>query len=649
MGFFSSDMEPMIDIYQYETVELIEELNKYLMESEKSGMLETDVIHGIFRVVHTIKSSSAMMGMDDMSICTHRLEDLFQLFRNDESLLAGNEARVYDLMYVYADYIKDEIDRVKDEEFEPSVPTLLMEKIDTELLFFRGDRMQEKTWKIIFSESCQMENVRAFMMIRQIKEFCDRWYSIPADLEKEGCAAILRKEGLILHVVSNQVTKVYDVLAGSIYVSSVEELLSEKMDEGVSEKSEQKTDKNTPDYQTSKFGSIPWEKVVSLQKITGELITSHAILENALERIGNPRELEEFSLMYQRLLGELEELVTSTSLMPISGIVPQLYRIVRDICRNEGKEVDFQIKGEEIEVEKNLMDTISNSLIHLIRNAIDHGIENPDERTAKGKDPKGIVRFWAESIGGTFVFRIADDGKGLDYEQILTSAREKKLLVKNESEYTKKEILDFILMPGFSTVDQANEYSGRGVGMDVVRNTVDMLGGVLEVNGEKDCGTEFVLKVPVSMTSVDSIRFLSGEITCLIPTKNVERIYSINDVMQSISMVDGRELFQDSTILPVVHLRELFEQEKDVREQHMLIVQGLTSSICLMVGEIMGQQAVVEKPLPAIFGKSYQNSTGIIGCAIIGDGGLGMMINAERLIRCYQKGLEKDARARHYK
>ncbi|MDD3795706.1 MAG: Hpt domain-containing protein, partial [Lachnospiraceae bacterium] len=378
MGFFSPDMEFLIDIYQSETTDLIEELNKYLMQAEEKNRLEADAINGIFRVVHTIKSSSAMMGMADMSTCTHHLEDLFYLFRENPSLLKGRENETFDLLYAYSDYVKDEIEQVTEEDFRPSQVTELMDRISGVLDCCREKKpgvKDSEMWQsgeengivpenepkenfpaavqrsakdalfdtirlqIRLAEKCQMENVRAFLLINQIKEMCSSLVYRPEDLEAEGAAFQIRSHGLYLELVSDRIGEVTDRLSSSPYVASVRKVTEneEETDEGVQERegserenSERETqeraasgraaseraasresasDKNTGretassgsetgqngkavaelpvNAKSAKNCSIPWERIVKLQEVTGELITEHTVLDSMIEKLGN--------------------------------------------------------------------------------------------------------------------------------------------------------------------------------------------------------------------------------------------------------------------------------------------------------------------------------------------------------------------------
>ncbi|NCB93530.1 MAG: hypothetical protein EOM40_13370 [Clostridia bacterium] len=694
MGFFSPDMEPLIDIYQSETTELIGEMDGYLIRAEREHHLTEEAINSIFRVVHSIKSSSAMMGMEDMSTCTHHLEDLFYLFREDPSLMQGKEEGIFSLLYTYSDYVKDEIERITDQDFQPSQITELMAQITKELELYKNipakedsseaqenqeniqktstkkeeksktdtptGEILEKNLRVILKENCQMESVRAFLLVNQIKGMCEQIAYQPENLEVPEAIDEIRENGFLLYLRSDKARmgKIITKLDSSPYVENVEDM---SFDESVSkevgtqakdesedvhaDKKEEPTEQPVVS-RSGKFSSVPWEKIVKLQEVTGELITSHTIINHQMEKLGDHRVLENFSLTFHKLLSDLEELVNSASLMPVSGIVPQLYRIVRDICKKEKKEVNFVVEGQEIEADKNLIDTMVNPLIHLIRNSIDHGIEAPDERIRQGKNPTGEVSLQVSSADGRLRFCIKDDGIGLNAKEILEQAKSRGLLVKAPEAYTQDEIVNFILMPGFSTTVKVNEYSGRGVGMDVVRNAVDVLGGILEVHSDKGQGTEIIMEVPVSMTSVESIHFMVGNVNCLLPIRSIDRIHSMDEIKAQISTVDGRELYQGSNMLPILRMREVFDLPGKSDQEYMLILQGIRSAVCIIVDEVMGQLTAVEKKLPELFGSEYRASTGISGCAIIGDGDMAMMLNAEKLIRLYQKGLEDDARAK---
>lgn len=659
MGFFSSDTEALIDVYQCETTDLIKELDDYLAQAEHDSLLGRDEINGIFRVVHTIKSSSAMMGMEEMSSCTHHLEDLFLLFRENPPLCRGNEKRIFDLMYAYSDFVKDEIEKITEEDYQPTPPMELTNLINRDLDFFMNRQTGAESapaeieshagktmLDVRFKENCPMVNVRAFLLLRQIGSTCGQLRHQPEDLKAADAAALIKEHGLLLEADSSQAEEVGRKFSASPYVESVETR------NGAAPLEEPRSQQPQPaaNIKTSKFCTMPWERIVSLQEITEEFITSHTILENTIREMGTPRELENFSLSFRRILNDLEELANSAALTPVSSIRPQLNRIVRDICKNENKEVDFHLHGENIEADKNLIDTMLTPLMHLLRNAIDHGIESPQERKSLGKKQTGQVTLDVTGKDGTLVFSVSDDGRGIDPERILKRAVEAKILVKDKSEYTKDEIINLVFTPGFSTVLKANEYSGRGVGMDVVRNTVDSLGGVLEVQSEVGCGSKFIMQVPVSMTSVDSIRFTVGRVDCLLPVQSIDRVYSIDEIRGQVYTVDGQEVFQSDSILPVLRMNDVFglEDKEDIQE-NLLVLQGIKGAVCIIIGRITGQLTAVEKKLPQLFGISHSNETGIAGCAVIGDGALGMVLSAEKLIQLHQKGLEIHARAKQRK
>lgn len=265
------------------------------------------------------------------------------------------------------------------------------------------------------------------------------------------------------------------------------------------------------------------ERLDELQNLTGELMI--AAQAAAAHNGGKSVKDENTGRQLERLLKDLEELVISIRMVPFSGVVPQINRIVRDMSRKEGKEISFSVTGQEVEVDKKIADNILEPLLHLIRNAIDHGIETPSERETAGKNRTGRICLNFENTGGEIQISVEDDGCGIDTDKVLQKARDKKLFTGNEDEYTETELLELCLLPGFSTRESANEYSGRGVGLDVVRQMVEQFGGHLHLESKKGEGSRFTLHLPLTLTIIDSIRLLAGENYFALPAHQVIQFF----------------------------------------------------------------------------------------------------------------------------
>ena len=327
-------------------------------------------------------------------------------------------------------------------------------------------------------------------------------------------------------------------------------------------------------------------------------------------------ELEnEFQTM-KRLFHDLEKLVAAVSMMPVSSAMPQYYRLVRDVATQEKKQIRLKVVGDELEIDRNLLDTLANPLIHLLRNAADHGIEAPEERAAAGKDRCGTITLKFENLADHLHVTVEDDGSGMDRQSLLKKAAERGLLTKDANQYSTQEILNLAFTPGLSTNDQVNAYSGRGVGMDVALSVVSNLGGNIFVRSEPGKGSSIEMEVPVSMTSAECIKFMVGAYTCLIPIRCVVRIYSFDEAESCLQTIDGQMWFQTDEMLPVLDLFGLYGTQSEEESRRLIVIKNAKGSAALLTGPVTGQQTAVEKPLPPMLGHEYRTKTGMVGCTV---------------------------------
>lgn len=676
MGFFSEDLESMVELYQRETAELMEEFDSRLTGAVQENHFSEQDISAIFRAAHTIKSSAAMMGLADISTCTHRMEDLFLLFRDKPERTHGNENRIFDLMYLFSDYLEKENARVSQEDFRPESAAPVIDAIRKEIDFFSAGADESESqmpasgpgmsvpeagtevpggtetvlsaadaasgnpgpasvskeiiWNVKLKPNCQMENVRAFMLVRQIREFCGKVETVPANLEAPGAGEQIARDGLRLVLRTARADEAMKKLMSSPYVAAVEKPADAPG-----------RDETQPNRQ-NKFSMVSWSDVMHLQNITGELITANTILGASLKSLEKDTAVSNEIQSMNRLFRELEKLVAAVSMTPVSSVVPQYYRLVRDVALKEGKQIRLKVVGEELEADRNLLDTLSKPLVHLLRNAADHGIELPAERTAAGKDPCGIITLKFENLTDHLRVSVADDGAGMDTKRILKKAEEQGILTKSEDQYTEEEILNMAFLPGLTTNEQANQYSGRGVGMDVAQSVAGALGGSVTVSSSSGKGSEVMMEVPVSMTSAECIRFQVGSHVCLIPIRCVVRVFSLEEAEGLLQMADGHRWFRTGEkIVPVLDMFSLFREEEE-ESRRLIVIRDARTSIALLTGKVTGQQTAVEKPLPSMLGRIYRSRTGIIGCTVTETGKLGFMLNADWLIRMCEKGVAED-------
>ena len=582
MGFFDEDTGEMLEIYLLETNQLLDQSDAILLSAEQEMVFSRESINGIFRVMHTIKSSSAMMGLTGLSVLAHRLEDLFVVFREEPSRLTGYKQETFDLIFEATDFIREELKRMKSESFEPEPVDRFWDKIEA---LVRKVKEKKITVRLKFEKDCRMEHVRAYMALRQIHDLCTDVKTYPEHVETDpSTAEYIHDNGFYISFASDDPAAVLKTLQSALFVESCTEA-----------------------------AGLP--KVQEASK-------------------GNTEDGKNYQV--SRFLKELEELVISIRMVPFSNVVPQLGRIVRDICRKEKKEVSFCVQGQNVEVDKKIADGILDPLLHLIRNAIDHGIERPEEREKAGKPRTGTVTLLFANVGGEIVVSVSDDGCGIDLEQVRKKGREKNLFVRPESTYSDSEILEFCLLPGFSTRDAANEYSGRGVGLDVVRQMVETFGGHLHLESTRGEGSRFIMHLPLTLTIIESIRFQTGDRFFAVPAHQVVQFVNYQPQGQGLVIQEGREFWiREGRYIPVISLHRFYHIPGTPRTgtEIMAYVRGSTRELCIVADRVADQGSLVEKSLPAILGKHFKKYTGISGCSLLGDGSICLQLDIEDLAR----------------
>lgn len=666
MGFFEKDMEEMLDVYLLESDQLLEQADTILLQAEQEKKFSKENINGIFRVMHTIKSSSAMMGLSEISTLAHRLEDLFDVFREEPERLNGNEQATFDLIFEATDFMKSEMGKMRAEDYQQQNTGRFFERIDSLVAQVRENK--KITVKVTFKENCRMENIRAYMVARQVKEYCSSLETFPENVENDGgTAEYIRQQGFFITFEAEEPDEVIRKISEALFVDSctrVEHVPEEKKetveaeietpanfggeDRRNEEKQQEQARKPTVKeengaHSEKDFINVRVERLDELQNLTGELIIAASALDSSYG--GDAKENEGKKRQVERLLNELEELVISIRMVPFSNIAPRLNRIVRDICRKENKEVNFTVTGQEVEVDKKIADNILEPLIHLIRNAVDHGIEMPQEREANGKNAVGNVTLAFENRGGEIVVSVSDDGRGIDLERVKGKAREKQLFLRPEEEYTDSELLEFCLLPGFSTRNSANEFSGRGVGLDVVRQMVEAFGGHLHLESRKGEGSRFLLYLPLTLTIVDCIRFEVGNCCFAVPAHQVIQFLSHQTAGDELVNQGGREYWIcDGRYIPVISLKECYHVKGENKNDGDVIayVKGSTREACILADNVVDQGSLVEKPLPAILGPRFRQYTGISGCSLLGNGEVCMQIDVEDLIRMAEEVMGHD-------
>jgi len=540
----------MLDMYLFETAQLIEQLEQCILDSEKAVELEVH-INEIFRIMHTIKGNSAMMFFQNISELAHSMEDLFDYIRNAK-LNNVDYSEITDIVLKGIDYINTELEKIRSGAGNDGDQRTLVAEIRAYLSTLQASnglkhsdtgmeahelppenetgKSRQNTYNALihFNEDCEMEDIRAFIMVRNLKEISSSISYEPEDivenpkavdiikqqgfkitfesgLGSEEARGYLEKTAFIKELQFNQVSRAeenHKEQAGKhekrkIILDEEEKLKQEEcIPAAVEEKpEEQHKAENTESRNgleqynqhtsagSSGMISVNVTKLDELMDLVGELVISEAMVTGNPELAG--LDLDNFykaARQLKKITNELQDNIMSIRMVALGPTFQKMNRLVRDMSRKMGKEVKLELIGQDTEVDKNIIEHIGDPLMHLIRNSMDHGIEEAEEREAKGKERSGKITLEARNSGGDVWIIIKDDGRGLDKEKILAKALEHGLTKKSGSELADREIYSFIFLPGFSTKDSVTEFSGRGVGMDVVQKNIDNIRGSIYVD-----------------------------------------------------------------------------------------------------------------------------------------------------------------------
>lgn len=682
----SSGMDSSIlDTYLYEENNLLDQLDEMLVADEKNGDFSTDDVNEIFRIMHTIKGSSAMMEFNSISTIAHHIEDVFFYIRDKgiETLDPEHKKELFNLMFRSEDYLRSEIEKV-----EQGVPLstdidAFSNEINSFLKKISGaapaqpeasqaapaasgaaapsslpdDKDAACFFHVFLEEGVGMENLRAYMIVNAVKE-CDvnfRFY--PSDMETDpDTSQKIAENGFFLAFDSSEdASKAEGILKTQNHIRSYE-LVNVPKAAPPAKAEEKKASVSKPtapapastDTAAGKAApmlshapvkqnliSVNLMKLDSLMDIVGEIVITESMVTSSPELNLLPRDNRDNFMksarQLRKLTNDLQDIAMSLRMVPISGVFQKMNRIVRDMKQSLGKDVRLTIVGEDTEVDKTIVDNIQDPIMHIVRNSMDHGIEETaQERIAAGKDPQGEIVLSASHTSSEVVISVKDDGYGMDPQKILEKARSKNMLTKPDSEYSQKEILGLIMLPGFSTNTEVTEYSGRGVGMDVVKKNVESLGGIVSVSSTYGEGTTISMKIPLTLAIVDGMKVTVGDSIFTIPIANIRQSFKVK-ADQVIKDEYGNEMVERvDHFYPIVRLHSFYHLPTEVTQMEdgiLLWVEANDRSYCLFVDDLIGEQQVVVKPLPAFLSEFNLKDHGITGCTIMGDGNISIILD----------------------
>ncbi len=395
--------------------------------------------------------------------------------------------------------------------------------------------------------------------------------------------------------------------------------------------------RDKPKTEKASFISVNVSKMDQLMDLIGELVISESVvLQNPDLKVPglNLNSFNKAAAQMSKISTDLQNVIMSMRMVPLTNTFQKMNRIVFDVSRKLGKDIEFEMIGEHTEVDKNIIEHISDPLMHMVRNALDHGIESNEERKESGKADKGKVTLSARTEAGKVWISVEDNGKGLDREKLLAKARKQGLLDENkpDSAYSDKEVYQFITLPGFSTKAQVTEYSGRGVGMDVVVQNIQSIGGALEIDSTPGEGSTMSLKIPLTLAIVDGIVMETGNSSFVLETAVIKEFFSVTEDMMIHEPNGDEYVMIRGECFPVIRLGRWYDLKEEYQESvengMMLILEVEEKKICLFVDRLIGEQEIVVKPIPAYIKKVK----GLSGCTQLGDGSIALILDPGGLI-----------------
>jgi two-component system chemotaxis sensor kinase CheA len=372
---------------------------------------------------------------------------------------------------------------------------------------------------------------------------------------------------------------------------------------------------------------IDLHRLDTMMNLIGELVITRGRLQQLASTINDPA-LTETVTQASRLVADLQDGIMTSRMVPVWQVFDRFPRVVRDAARALGKQVDFVVEGQEIELDRSLLDEIGDPVVHLLRNAIDHGLEMPDERVKAGKSPAGRLSLTAARDRSAVVIRVTDDGKGIDRDRVLARAVEMGLIESGKQELTDDEVVRLIARPGFSTARQVTDLSGRGVGIDAVHTRVRSVGGTVDIRSTKGHGTAITVRLPVTLAIVRALLARVGDETYAIPMTHVNETAQLE--LDTIRQVKGRDvLVVRNDVLPLMHLRDVVGlPRRDAGGGQVVVLEVADRRAGMVVDELTGQQEIVIKPFDAV----KEGLSMFSGATILGDGVPALILDVSSLL-----------------
>lgn len=673
------DTNQYLGIFIDESTEHLDTLYQQLLELEKNPT-EKSIIEEIFRAAHTLKGMSATMGYDDLANLTHKLENVFDAIRYDRISV---QTEMMDFLFHTVDHLNEmvediaqggdgkrdvadviaKLDKIEQgEEFsaeESSAPSKEAEittdaSSELELDEFQISILDESKSRgfdhyeiyVRLRDDCLLKGARVYMVFELLDKMGEVVHSVPSvnELEEENfddsftVLFVTKSDAEEIKAKINKVSEIDEVEVKPFSVAAYKEKQDKLLDEQqakqekakkVNNKEVEKVSAKAPPTKTIR---VNIERLDILMNLFEELVIDRGRLEQIALDL-NDFELQETVERMSRVSSDLQNIILTMRMVPIETVFTRFPRMIRQLARELNKDVEIEVIGAETELDRTVIDEIGDPLVHLIRNAMDHGIETPEEREKQGKPRQGKITLAAYHSGNHVFVEISDDGAGINKEKVKKKAIEKGVITPTEAEVlSDQQAYELILESGFSTNEEISDVSGRGVGLDVVKNTIESLGGTISIDSSQGYGSTFTIQLPLTLSIISVLLVELQKEKYAIPLSSIieTAILSKDDIYHAHhnKVIDFR-----GKVVPLTFLNEIFDvvqtEEKDDEFFSVVIVRKGNKLTGLVVDSFIGQQEVVLKSL----GNYLTNVFAISGATILGDGEVALIVDSNVLVK----------------
>ncbi len=642
-------MDEYKDDFIEEAKDLIEGLEQKLIRLETEPENE-ELIASFFRVMHTLKGSSGMFGFNQIEKLAHLYETLLDQIRNHEQKM---NPYLLSLSFKTIDFIRMRLTQPDSNAIEMfnELKKQLQESVGNETSV-EQEEVEVKVKKesqTIGLNSCTISffpegdicqrGINPLNILEEVRDLAEK-YTVKVDthlipnLDELNHTTCFFSWELNIEI-SQPISKIEDIFIFVFDEFSIDKIIEKQEPELELQEEVAIAETEAPNLEDqmkalsehqTKMIKVSATKLDDLINLVSELITEKAKLQLIAKKY-KIRELNHVSEKIDRLSVQFRDNALHVRLIPIGEITQKFRRLVRDLSLEMEKKIDFIVDGEQTELDKAMIDSVSGPLMHILRNSIDHGIEKTDERIRNNKPEEGVIKLTAFYYGSNVMIQIQDDGRGINLEAVKAKAVSKGVIAANEK-LSEKEMYDLLFMPGFSMSEKISEISGRGVGMDILKRNIYKLQGEIDIDSELGLGTIVTIKLPITLSIVDTLHIRVGELNLLLPMSIVA---SCNEIeYDKIKNNTNKQVEIEEKLISYIDLRDEFEQTRDTKKEDQVVVVNYgEQKVGLVLDEIVGENQAVLKPLGSLY--SFQEV--FSGASILGDGQLALILEVKKLIQ----------------